>query len=563
MGHVITASPVWDKRDGYWYCRPWIGGVRQKRVRASRIAEHDIELARRWALGVQQYCDAHGCVPGERDLTFGEYAATYLKSCESMPSHRNIKVALEGYGIPRLGPLPMRALDRERLLDFVHSLDQDVRDDRIGAKTAENIWYTIRAMLRKASRSKNRALRVLDFDPTQGVPPPDPDSAGDKQKQMLFPDEFLALLSCEDVPVARARLYAVALLAHARSAELRALSWDDGSIDIEHRSIRITKQEQRDRSAKATNAMILTATKGKKAREVTIEETLVPLLEAMRTEAGGEGRVFPDMPRGDGEYGVCNLFHRDLERAGIDRPELLHATPTSLACRFHDLRASGITWRAARGDSPHARRQEAGHEDQATNDLYLRKLRTLYGANLFPELPARLFAPPPPARVTSRKEVAAKWPQWPQKRAQTPRKSWAQQGLNLRLRPCEGRTLPLSYAPGERSGRYRRLYFSATAFVWPSQARPLLPLGTPFASRSKKRSAASTSSVASACAPGREQNACAQPVFARPSWSSRIFGAWSASSFAVTRRSGGAFAGGFGGGSSGPPFTIAYARASK
>jgi hypothetical protein len=24
---------------------------------------------------------------------------------------------------------------------------------------------------------------------------------------------------------------------------------------------------------------------------------------------------------------------------------------------------------------------------------------------------------------------------------------WAQQGLNLRLRPCEGRTLPLSYAP--------------------------------------------------------------------------------------------------------------------
>jgi hypothetical protein len=28
---------------------------------------------------------------------------------------------------------------------------------------------------------------------------------------------------------------------------------------------------------------------------------------------------------------------------------------------------------------------------------------------------------------------------------------WAQQGLNLRLRPCEGRTLPLSYAPGGRA----------------------------------------------------------------------------------------------------------------
>src|SRR5262249_48554205 len=26
-------------------------------------------------------------------------------------------------------------------------------------------------------------------------------------------------------------------------------------------------------------------------------------------------------------------------------------------------------------------------------------------------------------------------------------RGWAQQDLNLRLRPCEGRTLPLSYAP--------------------------------------------------------------------------------------------------------------------
>ncbi len=41
---------------------------------------------------------------------------------------------------------------------------------------------------------------------------------------------------------------------------------------------------------------------------------------------------------------------------------------------------------------------------------------------------------------------------------------WAQQGSNLRLRPCEGRTLPLSYAPGGAAlGRPARLPMGATA----------------------------------------------------------------------------------------------------
>jgi hypothetical protein len=39
---------------------------------------------------------------------------------------------------------------------------------------------------------------------------------------------------------------------------------------------------------------------------------------------------------------------------------------------------------------------------------------------------------------------------------------WAQQGLNLRLRPCEERTLPLSYAPN-------------WAPPWRSSQRPGLP----------------------------------------------------------------------------------------
>src|SRR2546423_120749 len=141
MSRERTASPCWDKRDHYWYCRPWIGGVRQKRIRASELREADHARAVRWASVVQKYCDTHGCVPGERDLTFGEYVTAYLKTRTDARSHRSMSGLFDHHAVPRLGALPMRAINRETLLDFVHALDEDVRSGKYGAKTAENIWY--------------------------------------------------------------------------------------------------------------------------------------------------------------------------------------------------------------------------------------------------------------------------------------------------------------------------------------------------------------------------------------------------------------------------------------
>lgn len=110
------------------------------------------------------------------------------------------------------------------------------------------------------------------------------------------------------------------------------------------------------------------------------------MLEAMRAEAKGKGRVFPTMPAATGDYGVCAWFRRDLLTAGVDRHELHHPTPTSMAIRAHDLRASGITWRLARGDNAAVVRQETGHADAEVQQLYFRRLRDL--EDLFPSLPA-------------------------------------------------------------------------------------------------------------------------------------------------------------------------------
>lgn len=85
--------------------------------------------------------------------------------------------------------------------------------------------------------------------------------------------------------------------------------------------------------------------------------------------------------------------------AGITRAELFpdEATEsTRKAMTFHDLRASGITWCAVRGDQPLTITQRAGHSSFSTTQGYIREaenLRVGFGAP-FPELPPSLWGHP-------------------------------------------------------------------------------------------------------------------------------------------------------------------------
>ncbi|WP_394826137.1 site-specific integrase [Pendulispora albinea] len=59
---------------------------------------------------------------------------------------------------------------------------------------------------------------------------------------------------------------------------------------------------------------------------------------------------------------------------------------------FHDLRATGITWMAVRGDDPLRIKQRAGHKSFSTTEGYIREAENLsvgFGKP-FPSLPAEL-----------------------------------------------------------------------------------------------------------------------------------------------------------------------------
>ena len=93
------------------------------------------------------------------------------------------------------------------------------------------------------------------------------------------------------------------------------------------------------------------------------------------------------------------MLRRHLRLAGVTRAELFTDDETRIPLTFHDLRATGITWRAVRGDDPLKIQRDAGHRDLATTQRYIREA-SVYGDGfgaVFPELPASLLTDGPRA----------------------------------------------------------------------------------------------------------------------------------------------------------------------
>jgi integrase len=310
--------------------------------------------------------------------------------------------------VPVIGGRPMRLVARDEIEEIVRRLDAKIVGKTEGApggiawKTAHNVWTLVRTAFRDAVTSKTIALRVRDEDPTLGVQPPE---RGEKKtKAFLFPSEFLRLVTASAIwdhdgsaaQLNRAkfarrwmRLFTLATYLQLRSGELRALSWE--SIDFEHWVIHVHKSAVRHTAGKKE--------KGAKTeaghRHFEIEPAVRPLLVAMYEEAklaaGGKvptGKVISVPPE-------CDLSARltvYLKLAGCTREDLFADDEHRCSITFHDLRATGITWRAIRGDNPIKIQRAAGHASLNTTQGYIRTAEDLGGlaGEPFPTVPARV-----------------------------------------------------------------------------------------------------------------------------------------------------------------------------
>lgn len=269
-----------------------------------------------------------------------------------------------------------------------NSLDVLVDAGLCAGDTAVHAWHVLTAACQAASGQwspdRRRTLKIRETNPTEGIMPPK--SGEPKELQWLFPDEFLALMSCERVPLSDRRRYALALYLFCRAGELALLDLANGDLDLVHGVVSIRRAWDRERKR-----VKLTKTGGKGARRFSIEPTLLPLLRAMHRENGGQGKLVPsisDLNR------WAERLREHLLVAGITRPELHATDETRKQMRFHDLRATGLTWLAIRGENPIAIHTRAGHSQWKMTEKYIRVAETVGTRSVgevFPALPACLL----------------------------------------------------------------------------------------------------------------------------------------------------------------------------
>jgi integrase len=446
-----SADPARKRRNIRDY---YNGALPDDRLLAKKFAH---EFAHRMSLEILEKGATQAvAAQGSKDETVSEWCKRwrawrvkmgYVKS-ESEDS-KNFRNHIE----PLIGGLPMRLVSAANIEAVVERLDARIVDPEkpMSWKTARNAWVCLRAMFRDAVTAKpSSKLRVdREDNPTLTVAPPEKPKKGsrEKLKTFLYPSEYLELMTAPAIwdpdqgeaktrsaNVARAkaaqrwmRIFTIAIYMSVRGKELKALTWE--WTDLEHWVAKIEMQASSNADHRRTGRDAEDPKCGS-FREFDIEPELRPLLLAMFHEAraanGGRtpsGRIFPTFPT---EKDLARRLRKYLELAKCTRPELSTRNAHRVPMRFHDLRATGITWMAMRGDDAIHIQELAGHKSLVTTEKYIRKVNRLRGADWgapFPPIPAMVIGASnviekPEARQTiasgARTSEAAPTAAWPQ-----------------------------------------------------------------------------------------------------------------------------------------------------
>jgi integrase len=363
-----------------WHARFTINGERTKfGALSAKIPEHDREGALEGARVALAFLLGGGAVSDSIKETVEEYSKRWLADrVGRVSSIRDDRSRIRDHVLPVIGPLDVSKFTRDDVETLRDALDVKISKGELSWKTVECVWTLVTSMCGDMVNAKKRELRARDDNPCRDVKPPE--RGNRKAKQYLYPSEFLAFVSCDRVPLRWRRAVALAIYTYTRDAELRELRWA-GDVDLAHGVLSITRALERRTGAVKT-------TKSGETRRFSLEPNLLPLLRALHERAGGAGHVFSI----DATH-FSRTFRRWLTVAGVTRAELHHGTATSKAITWHDLRATGATWMAVRGDDPLKIKQRCGHASFSTTEIYIREaeaVREGFG-EVFPPLPAGLL----------------------------------------------------------------------------------------------------------------------------------------------------------------------------
>jgi integrase len=391
MARPATGSVCWDEAAKVWTVRVTLANGSRSRPIAMALVKQPCAVR---PADPERGCECPPCrrasdegrrvsermrdgasVDAATQKTVNEWFEDWLAArvAKGLRSTANDRTRFTKWISPVIGPKPIALVVRRDLEELVERLDKAVRAKQLSWKTATNIWGVASKMFSDACRSKVLALRVRDDNPAREVQAPD--RGIDRSGPYLFPTEVAAIMRCKRVPPRWKRLIAIAVYAYVRRGELDALDCADVNTDRGYIHVHRAVDGQGD----------LKPTKTGDTRKVPIEPTLLPLLERMREAAKNEGRLVISMPPSEE---MAKRLRRYVawacEDAGIElREELLADDETRRPLVWHDLRHTGITWRAVRGDDPLKVQRASGHTDLRTTQRYINEAQTFEDAATF------------------------------------------------------------------------------------------------------------------------------------------------------------------------------------
>lgn len=358
-------------------------GLSEEKARATaEFYTENPEIARKTI--ESQKAQKSGIAPIPKGETFAQYLARWFddRDKRGFAAIKGDWRFLEKHVCPHIGERSIADITREDIEKLVQHLDEKTAQGEWAWRSARRTWNLLRKLFSDTCKSKNLALRVRKDNPTNDVAPPD--SGEEKAKAFLWPNEFLRLMTCEQIPLGARRLYAIAIYLYSRASEILVLRWTD--IDLDNGTITICRGYDRERKQEKS-------TKAGRVRLFAIEPNLLPLLRAMYAERQDDGRIIPVAM---GAL-LALQFRRHLWDAGITRPDLFLDDDQHIPIRFHDARSTACTWMAMRGDPVTTIMERVGHKEFATTQVYLRRADALRGriGEPFPELPACLLGTNP------------------------------------------------------------------------------------------------------------------------------------------------------------------------
>jgi integrase len=342
--------------DGTCTCATMSDAMKEERCKSISERERakvQVELAseekaaREKRLTVQKFGEQW--TTGKLYETHGDVNALRVKKSAKSDGYR-----LAAYVYPEIGSKPVAGVTEQDIEQVMAAAERKARArmERAWRKSSRGQLYQV---LRRLFDLAIRPGRLRADSPVSEYLRPGRDTQ--KLFGYLFPSELLAVLKCDKVPIGRRVLYALAVYTGLRKGSLYALTWQ--GVDFQHRTI--------------------TSLQSKTGLPQMFEapESLMALLALWHTHQGAPkaGAVVSRVPTRERE---ARVLRDDLQAAKIDRPTLLGKGGDNVqALRFHDLRATFVTWAMRDGKGDGWISDRTGHLTPEMRARYARAARTL------------------------------------------------------------------------------------------------------------------------------------------------------------------------------------------